>query len=297
MTEQEQPKMELTKALVAFQRAMPAIPKNKTAQITSPKGSYSYSYADLASIFKAIREPLAAQGLAVSQLPEISDGDGIHLRTVLLHESGESISGVVCMPATGGAQAFGSALTYARRYGLSAILGLVTEDDDDGGAATPPSKPSKTTRRGPKPAKAGHDKPDSPPVDDGGVLIARGSTFKCKDAIKELGGRGIKGKDGFHWEVPMSQAEALKELSEEFGFDIEGLPAKDEEDPFVKYRQQCASVMDSVSGALREDVEKAVRYLEGSQTAVSGPTLKLATQSIVDKRLGAAMTDDPNIPY
>lgn len=93
-------------------------------------------YADLAALWDACRAALHENGLAVVQAPEPWD-HGIKLRTVVMHTSGEWIDSVLTIPATKqDAQGYGSAMSYARRYGLSAMLGIVADDDDDGNAAS-----------------------------------------------------------------------------------------------------------------------------------------------------------------
>jgi hypothetical protein len=92
-------------------------------------------YADLPSVVNAAREPLAANGLAVVQRSHPHER-GVLLQTTILHESGEWISdeGLLLPAAKVDPQGFGSAMTYARRYGYAAMLGIV-QDDDDGAAA------------------------------------------------------------------------------------------------------------------------------------------------------------------
>lgn len=102
------------------------------------KGS---KYADLASIWDACRGPLSSNGLSVVQFPvpgPYNKDNFVGLRTVLLHESGESIQDTFYMPVKDmtNAQAVGSALTYARRYSLAAAVGIAPDDDDDGNGAT-----------------------------------------------------------------------------------------------------------------------------------------------------------------
>lgn len=92
---------------------------------------FKSKYADLASVVEAIREPFAKNGLAYIQLTEPSDKDEARVETVITHSSGQWISSVLALPVTkADAQGFGSALTYARRYGLSAAAGVAPEDDD-----------------------------------------------------------------------------------------------------------------------------------------------------------------------
>ena len=97
-------------------------------------------YATLQNIVESTRDTLRKHGLAVVQTFSDTDGTYISLNTTLLHESGEYISGTFSMrPSKVDPQGLGSATTYARRYALSAILGIVTDDDDDGNAASQPT--------------------------------------------------------------------------------------------------------------------------------------------------------------
>lgn len=91
-------------------------------------------YADLAGIIDATRDALTKNGLMVSQL--VSVNDGVHVTTLLAHESGEWIRETLLMkPKADDPQSIGGAITYGRRYSLGAILGVASEDDDDGNAA------------------------------------------------------------------------------------------------------------------------------------------------------------------
>lgn len=87
-------------------------------------------YADLASCWEACRKPLSKNGLSIVQLPK-SEGAAVTVTTLLLHKSGEFIGESFTVIAQDGKpQSVGSALTYARRYGLSAVVGIAPEDDD-----------------------------------------------------------------------------------------------------------------------------------------------------------------------
>jgi hypothetical protein len=87
---------------------------------------FKSKYADLAAIFDAARKPLSANGLAIVQ----TIGDGV-LHTRLLHTSGQWIASEHPLPMSGRPQEIGSALTYARRYSLSALIGIAADEDDD----------------------------------------------------------------------------------------------------------------------------------------------------------------------
>lgn len=93
-------------------------------------------YADLGNVVDAIKPAIAKHGLSFIQ--RCHDNDlGAKIETIILHESGEWIScGIIAVPASKhDAQGFGSALTYARRYSLSAAFGVAPEDDDANAAS------------------------------------------------------------------------------------------------------------------------------------------------------------------
>jgi hypothetical protein len=114
----------LAAALAKSQGAMKAAHKDASNPFFKSK------YADLASVWEACRAALAANGLAVCQII-----DGEALTTILLHSSGEWLAGTYPIkPVKNDPQGVGSAITYARRYALAAMAGVVA-DDDDGEAA------------------------------------------------------------------------------------------------------------------------------------------------------------------
>jgi len=145
MSKQDQSEsiIKLMTALSAFQANCPNVPKTKTNPHLKNK------YAGLEDIMGTIRNPLREAGLVVSQLP----GDGT-LTTLLAHfESGEFVKSTISLAPVkdNNPQAVGSALTYARRYALSAVLGLaIGEDDDDGHRATQPKAAPKKQELTPK---------------------------------------------------------------------------------------------------------------------------------------------------
>jgi hypothetical protein len=97
---------------------------------------FKSKYADLAACVEAVIDALNNHGIYLLQKSHDSD-NGVKVETVLIHESGESISGgILHVPAAkNDPQGYGSALTYARRYSLMATCGIAPEDDD-GNAAT-----------------------------------------------------------------------------------------------------------------------------------------------------------------
>lgn len=129
---------ETGKIALALSKAQGEI-KGAKKDTTNP--FYKSSYADLASVWDACREALSRNELAVAQTTDIVDGQ-IVLKTVLLHSSGESLTGI--LPVMIGdkptAQALGSAITYNRRYALSAMVGIAPEEDDGNAANESPMK-------------------------------------------------------------------------------------------------------------------------------------------------------------
>lgn len=111
-------------------------------------------YADLAACLDAVQPALNEAGIALLQ-KAIPCDTGVAVETILVHESGETMScGTFHVPAAkNDPQGYGSALTYARRYSLMAACGIAPEDDD-GNAASAPQRPApakKEAQRAPEP--------------------------------------------------------------------------------------------------------------------------------------------------
>jgi len=97
---------------------------------------YKSKYADLGSVWDACRPVLSKHGLCVLQSTEIV-GDKIVMVTTLAHSSGQWMkSHLPLNPAKNDSQGVGAAITYLRRYSLSALVGVVCDDDDDGETAS-----------------------------------------------------------------------------------------------------------------------------------------------------------------
>jgi len=96
---------------------------------------FKSSYADLASCWDACRGPLSKNGLSVTQ-PIQGTPEGLLLLTILMHTSGEWVMSQLPIPMNEKTtpQALGSAITYMRRYALSAIVGIAPAEDDGEGA-------------------------------------------------------------------------------------------------------------------------------------------------------------------
>src|ERR1051326_3359862 len=93
---------------------------------------YKSKYADLESVWEAIKGPLSENGLSVTQTTDITETGTLVLITILMHaESGEWVMGKYPLnPKANDPQSLGSAVTYARRYALAAMVGMYQVDDD-----------------------------------------------------------------------------------------------------------------------------------------------------------------------
>ena len=191
----------LAAALASAQAEMSPAKKNAT------NPHFRSTYADLASLHDASRAALGKHGLAVVQLPGRRDDGTTTVTTLLLHASGEFVgdeAGVKLAAET--AQAAGSVVSYLRRYGYAAVLGLSSEDDD--GAAASAAQPARRDERpaerpAPAPVEQRHAAPaevpssserndppcpicgggmwDNRPKKAAGTMNAKAPDFKCKD--------------------------------------------------------------------------------------------------------------------
>lgn len=119
----------LSKLAVALVKAQAEI---TFAKKDSNNPFFKSKYSDLPAIIDSIKPALNKNGISFLQIV-VPEG----VETMLLHESGEFISGVtpVITAKERDPQALGSAITYAKRYGLQAIVGVPADSDDDGEAA------------------------------------------------------------------------------------------------------------------------------------------------------------------
>lgn len=119
-------------------------------------------YADLASVWSAFGDSFAKHKLAVMQAPAI-DGNHVRVVTRIIHSSGEWIeSEVEALARDQSPQAIGSVITYLRRYGASALIGVV-QDDEDGNAGQSQGAPQNQRSRAPSPQPRTHAAPPPPP--------------------------------------------------------------------------------------------------------------------------------------
>jgi hypothetical protein len=204
----------LARALAKAQAVMEGASKDKT------NPAFKSRYADLASVWDACRGPLTSNGLAVVQLVTSADKTSVTVETRLLHEGGESLSSTLTLPVEKAtAQGVGSAITYARRYGLSAMVGVAPDDDDDGNEASKPARPYTPPQVSAPPKSA----PPSPPSN---VVSLNGppSSFEVRineaasvQALAELGSELQKQPEAVRNAMRPAYTRRFTELSAKVG--------------------------------------------------------------------------------
>jgi hypothetical protein len=155
MSEQSESIGNLVKALVEVQGSI------KSAKKEAVNPFFHSKYADLGAVWESCRALLKANGLVVIQTTKIIVANttveanieaGIALVSTLAHTSGEWIKGeLLLIPVKRDPQGIGSAISYARRYALAALLGIVSDEDDDGNAASTPPQTQSFVKSNPRP--------------------------------------------------------------------------------------------------------------------------------------------------
>jgi hypothetical protein len=177
----------LAGALVEAQKEM----QNPAFDSTNPH--FKNRFASLAAVREVVIPVLNKHGLSLSQWPISMVEGGCGCVNLLMHASGEWIEEVLTLPLDkNNAQGAGSAITYARRYSLQAIAGVVADEDDDANAASTPAK-KKASENGPATPTSGvWDSLDEAMqrrlqglVDECRVVIEEGNPEKAVRLIEE----------------------------------------------------------------------------------------------------------------
>lgn len=193
----------LAKILIQIQQTLQPAIKDRL-------NSFTHShYATLNSVMDTCRDALFEHGIWLTQYPVPAEPGHLGLVTKLVHaESGQwqSSHAVVPLPKND-PQGFGIAMTYTRRYSISALLGIVTEDDTDGNMVS--EQDGGRTKKNPPAQRSTKPSPAPPPVDakaelpkldgvtyqevtaqDGQVcIIAKGNTQVKKELLAGAGFR------------------------------------------------------------------------------------------------------------
>ena len=147
---------ELAVAMAKFQKEVES-PKKSSLNPAFKREGKSLKYADLDAIIKVVSPVLSENGLTQMQFTSSDiEAKTVSVTTLVTHSSGQYImSDPLVLPAENygkfNAQTIGSSITYGRRYSLSAILGIASEDDDDANTQSlPKNEPNNNSRPQPK---------------------------------------------------------------------------------------------------------------------------------------------------
>ena len=158
--------------------------KNPVNNKTVNAGRYSYDYASLDLVLELIRSVFSRHGLCFFQLPRVGVNI-LELETVIGHSSGQWIGETLVFEVKLGKdsaeKALGSAITYLRRYAISAMVGIASEEDDDSEMS---SAVSRSAAQAPTPAPA---KPF-----DFDAFSAKVDKAKDRDALTALYKRNVQ---------------------------------------------------------------------------------------------------------
>lgn len=183
----EQAREAFSLALTEFQAGIPPIPKTKTAKVQGRNGSFTYHYADIAAIQRAISPRLKSCGLSVT-FDTRQEGDTLNVVCIVHHSQGHSERTSFPVPIDRAArmndtQKVGSALTYGRRYALCAALGIVTAEDDDDAQTLNQPEPSGYSH--PTQSEGGPTR-SAPPGRQNGAPISSAQHKRLEARISEL---------------------------------------------------------------------------------------------------------------
>lgn len=189
---------QLARALIQVQKQLVPATKDAINPYTRSR------YATLNAIMESCREALLNNGIWLTQITVPADPGFIGLLTKLTHaETGQYQAALTILPLQKpDCQAAGSAITYARRYALTAMLGMVTEDDDDGEAAKLPPKSSRAPA--PQPQQPFPPLPEELPQLAGvtyrGITTSDGSSYIVATG-NTMAGREKLHAAGFRWDA------------------------------------------------------------------------------------------------
>jgi hypothetical protein len=139
LTIQPDNRAELFAAFVKAQSQMDGAKK------TASNPAFKSRYADLAAVCDAVMDALTSNGLAVIQSPSVDETGTVSVETTIIHAAGGQMSSSMSIkPDKQNAHGIGSAITYARRYALTAMCGIAPEDDDGNAASI--TKPEATAK-------------------------------------------------------------------------------------------------------------------------------------------------------
>lgn len=186
----------LAAALARVQAELPEVERDRTVEVKQKSGgTYSYSYVTLANLSKAILPLLAKHGLSFTAMPGVGSDGKMSLRYMLLHDSGESLTGEFPISGEGGIQMIGGRITYARRYCLAALVGVAADEDDESrldsdgvrGIAQRANRPTPVKQAPAKTAQRARPAAPPPLPGDGPATITAPQRAKLMASFGQLG--------------------------------------------------------------------------------------------------------------
>jgi ERF superfamily len=281
----------LATALAELQTQLPHVGKDKTAKVvTKEKGSYSYTYADLAIISRDLLPLMGKLGLAFTCCPSVTEAGMFVLDYMLMHTGGETITGAYPLPdpTRTTPQQVGSAITYARRYCLCAVTGLAPDDDDDDAAAAAKVSPPQRTRAkvtGPEHERLRHGTveptPDDRPAERGVALMPGDDMW----AGQETAGPPLK-------PMPLDNTPGSADPKQirTISTQLSTLKITDREAQLVRIEEIICRTLDGGPNTAEDGSDRTRKNLSRAEAATVTATLSedIKAMKLAERRAGAA---------
>jgi len=216
---------ELAKALIAVQKGLQPAVKDAANPFVHNR------YATLNSVMDSCRDALLSNDIWMTQFPVPADPGYLGLVTKLTHaKSGQWQASLAVVPLPkADPQGLGSAMTYARRYSLSAMLGIVMDADDDGtGAceARPTAHAKMATRQGARASMPSHPPQEketrcAPGATNPGANTPTPASIPMPSALPKIDGisyQTVAAEDGRTCVIATGNTAAKKDMLAEIGF-------------------------------------------------------------------------------
>lgn len=202
MSASTDPHEALIEALIKARSEFTVVNKAHTAKLKTKVGDYSYTYADLADIMAMVEPILHKNGLLVAH-----SCHDMQLTTSVYHKLGASLQTTLPIKQSTTPQGLGSEITYMRRYGLTMLLAIVTDDDDGAVAQDEATNQNRAGAAASAPAR----KPKAP--------AQPGTNSKARQALWAAAGKAAKAlgetKDGYLRAQMPEGVESTQDLSDE----------------------------------------------------------------------------------
>lgn len=250
---------ELTTALAKAQQEILPAPADRKGEVRGDKARYDFYYADLAGVREACREPLAKNGLAVVQSSHVEfvreekiSWIWVTVTTLLSHSSGQWIENELTLLAEGaGPQKIGICITYARRYELSALIGVAAEKDEDEGNGD--QRPFDSRAPATQKISEGDHRPEPPPV--GGEKASAGGGAAPASGEKTSSIRAVPSEAARKVIDSIGSANTQNELTAIF-VQVGALPKGEQAEPRMAFVRQLGAYLEQPGHQATEEIGK-----------------------------------------